>query len=391
MKLNRSYLSYASFLSMIIGGFVGTTFGAALPSIRESLHLSISQTGTLIAARTIGYILSSFFSGYLIDRLGKKFLACIGAALYGFGLLTFGVLPGLWINFLIFLVLGMGSGQLQLVSNALFIDLYQERRSNMMNILHFFFTLGCIFGPLYTGFLLSHGLSWRSAYLTYGVITLGLFLVFLLLRFPDRAGEHRKSTDVGSFGLLKERLVVLLLLLLGLHVSVQVGTGTWMTSYLKEQIALPLSTSANILALYWAGMAVGRLLCYRISHRISHNLLLFIMSAGSFTFLLISLLTSSPGLLLLLFALMGFFLSAFYPMVIVIGGSLFQKKSGAVVGVLSAGASISSTLLQWTMAQISEASSIQIGMVFFFALALLTIVTTLIVFREAKKAGYQDI
>jgi fucose permease len=385
-----TFLSYASYLTMILTGLVSTTFGAALPEIRDTLEISISQTGTLIVAKTIGFIIATFFSGVVIAKFGKKALGCLGAATSCCGLLAFGILPGLWINFAVYLVVGIGAGCTQVVANSLIIDLYDKKRSNMMNLLHFFFTFGSVLGPLYAGLVFRHALSWRFAFMTCAVIALIIFCAFILLPFPDKTRDCKNNTDIRSFNLLKERLVLLLLVLLGFHVTVQLGVGNWLTSYLEEYLSLPHVLSSNILTFYWVGMAIGRFVCYKFSHRLKHHQLMLAMVVGSFVFLLVSIIASSSAQLLVLLALLGFSLSGFYPMVVVIGGSLYQRRSGAVIGVLAAGASISSTLLQWFMAQLSEVTDIRTGMVFYISIAFLTIPITIIVFNQARKAGYVD-
>ncbi len=390
MRTNRAYLAAAAYVVMIMTGIGATTFGAALPEIRETLRLTISQTGTLIVAKTVGYILGSLSASFVIERVGKKIIGCAGAVMYGTSLLLFGVFPGLWINFALYMLLGLGSGYAQLVANSLIIELYDEKRSNMMSILHFFFTLGSVAGPVVVGLLYRRGLSWRWAFVTYSAIALTLFWMFAVVRFPERADGDGRGTRVSSFRLLREPVVLILVLLMGSYVTVQIGVGNWLTSYLEQYISLPLVLSSNILAVYWVGMALGRLLCFRISHRVGHRVLLLVMSLGASLFLIFSILASSPAALLVLAGLLGLSLSGFYPIVMAMGGSLYRARAGAVAGIIAGGASLSASLLQWTMAQISDASTIRVGMVFYAAVAAASIVTTLAAIRLVRRAGYVD-
>jgi len=115
------------------------------------------------------------------------------------------------------------------------------------------------------------------------------------------------------------------------------------------------------------------------------------MSVGAFLFILLSLLASSPAALLVLAGLLGLSLSGFYPIVMAMGGSLYRARAGAVAGIIAGGASLSASLLQWTMAQISDASTIRVGMVFYAAVAAMSIVTTLAAMRLVRRAGYVDV
>ncbi len=60
-------LSFIAFISL---GLPDGLLGVAWPSIRRDFSIPLDAIGTLLAASTAGYILSSFFSGVLVRVMG---------------------------------------------------------------------------------------------------------------------------------------------------------------------------------------------------------------------------------------------------------------------------------------------------------------------------------
>lgn len=73
-----------SILGMLMYGtfYMGRqNFGVAASSLRDSLHLSAIQIGTISGSMLIAYAMGSFASGYLADRFGVRIIVCAGALL----------------------------------------------------------------------------------------------------------------------------------------------------------------------------------------------------------------------------------------------------------------------------------------------------------------------
>ena len=59
-----------AFLAFISIGVPDAVLGVAWPSIRHTFGLPLSQLGVLLISGMIGYLVSCFYGGTLIDRLG---------------------------------------------------------------------------------------------------------------------------------------------------------------------------------------------------------------------------------------------------------------------------------------------------------------------------------
>ncbi len=82
-----------AFASFIVLGFPAGLSGIAWPSIRKTFGLAQDSVGALLLAAQIGYITSSFLSGWFTTRFGNGQLLVIGASAATLGLLGYAVAP----------------------------------------------------------------------------------------------------------------------------------------------------------------------------------------------------------------------------------------------------------------------------------------------------------
>ncbi|HYO10081.1 MAG TPA: hypothetical protein VER17_14015, partial [Tepidisphaeraceae bacterium] len=68
-----------AFLALVSIGLPDSILGVAWPSIRQTFGLPVSQLGALLLSGMVGYLLSTFYSGTIVARLGVgRLLLCSG-------------------------------------------------------------------------------------------------------------------------------------------------------------------------------------------------------------------------------------------------------------------------------------------------------------------------
>ena len=375
---HRGYLTGTANLSMALFGIIIGTIGATLPVIISTFGLSLSQAGTLLAADSFGYLLSVMACGYLADRYSKKGILSVGVGWAVVALFCFGRHPAFWLNVFLMFLMGWGAGSMEIVLNALIIDLYTERRANVLSFLHLFFGAGAFVGPRFAGYILSQGYDWRYGYIGAGGLGFLLLLAFLAQRFPEVRSPSQERR-VRAITLCKERLLLLLGVILALYVGAEMGVGKWMTTYLESERSTSISFAADGLSLYWIGLTLGRLILSRISHRFEYALLIQIMNIGTFLSLSAAILVPHSTISVIFFALTGLFFSGVYPIAMAIAGSSFPEYSATAASILATGGAVGSMIFPWSMSWISERTNLTVGMGFYVLLAILMIGVTRIV------------
>src|SRR5215207_3392122 len=83
-------LMFVAFISL---GLPDGLLGVAWPSIRREFGLPLDNLGFLIIASVTGYLLSSFSSGWLMNRLGVGGLLAASCIATGSGLIGYTLAP----------------------------------------------------------------------------------------------------------------------------------------------------------------------------------------------------------------------------------------------------------------------------------------------------------
>ncbi|AHC15516.1 MFS transporter [Salinispira pacifica] len=173
-------LSYIAFISL---GMPDGLHGVAWPGIRESFGLPLDAIGLILVSGTAGYMLSSFFSGPLMRRLGVGMLLSLSCGATAVSLILYSLLP-VWILFAAAAVLGgLGAGAIDAGLNTYIAKNYGE---HLMQWLHASFGIGVTLGPVIMTMTIeaaggTEG-SWRGGYAIVGIAQLILALGFFLSR-----------------------------------------------------------------------------------------------------------------------------------------------------------------------------------------------------------------
>ena len=265
----------------LLGGVVYLLVGwcGLVPSLVRSIEVALHQSddgiGVYYLVAALAYAAGSFFGGLVTERLGRRRVLAVAAALLATGLIALGI-TGSWALFLAAAVpLGLGVGALDGGANGLFLDLYVTNRGQALNLLHLCFSIGAFLAPLVIGPAVDGGLAWQVVLVGTGVAVLAVGALVLVVAMPDGRRPHpgplsvavRHGRDGGRATGRIPGPLLLLCLAIGCYIASEVGVTDWLVRFLT---AAPLTTATGALALYWAGLAIGRLVSARIADRFDH-------------------------------------------------------------------------------------------------------------------------
>jgi len=211
-----------------------------MPFVQPDLRLSNTQIGLLASALSLTWALAAFGIGKLSDTLGKRKLLLILATL-AFSLCSF--LSGLASSFALLLgarlLMGAAEGGVMPISHALVAsEVAPERRGLAQGITQNFGSnlLGSFVAPvLLVAFATAYG--WRSAFFLAGLPGIVCAaLIWWLIREPTEvpAAEQSLQRSIGVLGLLRERNVLICVILATLLVSYLVICWAFMPLYLTR-------------------------------------------------------------------------------------------------------------------------------------------------------------
>jgi fucose permease len=331
MKQNRLSVPLVAitFGNMALLGFLNSMRGVSFPLIKTGFDASYNEMGLLSALASFSTVCFSIIAGVFMNRYGLKkdimaafFFTIVGAVLLYFAS-SFWMALGLYI----FLVAGFGFFEIGL--NGMGIRIFTVRSGLMMNLLHFFYGVGAIFGPRFMGSLVNSGLRWQDVY-PLAVIPVIIFLVIsLFIRFPEENSEENNEVSVekASFWtMLKDPMVWLFGLILGFGGSIEGCSVTWSGLYFFDVYGLdPSTTGAAIISIFYLLYTLSRFISGFIIEKtgymrsvIAAGLAIILLFAGTFGL-------GRNGIYLL--PVSGFFIAIIWPTVLAIGSGYFKERA----------------------------------------------------------------
>src|SRR5437867_4703825 len=145
MKLSLLLTQYLGFVTL---GMAMSVVGPLVPATRGEIPMSYLQAGTVLSGQFLGMLVTVPFGGYLADRFGKKaFLLGSGLVFAAglFGCAASRSFPALLSSCVL---AGIGGGGYEVGINALQADHAGVDSGKAMNLLHFFYGVGAIAGPI---------------------------------------------------------------------------------------------------------------------------------------------------------------------------------------------------------------------------------------------------
>ena len=161
------------------------------------------------------------------------------------------------------------------------------------------------------------------------------------------------------------------------------GVSNWIVRFLEPA---PLTTATLALSLYWAGLAVGRLVSSVIADRFDHLRFTIVCALGIAAAIAVAVFAPSLPIAIAAFFAAGVASGPVFPMIIVIGGDRSPERSAAVGGSLTGMATMGSTIYPPAMGFMSVTVGLTAAMLGNAVMAIGCVVA-LVAFRRATRQG----
>jgi MFS family permease len=172
MRAARSPIVFLLAAVLFINYVDRGTLGTAMPLLQGDLHLSDSQTGTLLSAFFWTYTLTQIPVGWLAERFGAHRVLAIGLTLWASATMLVGVAHSFAALLILRLLLGLGeSVGFPCVSKLLALVVPPKGLGLANGIVGFAYLFGPAVG-IYLGGRLMAQFGWRSAFLVFGALSL---------------------------------------------------------------------------------------------------------------------------------------------------------------------------------------------------------------------------
>ncbi len=356
MVENRGRLMWASFLTLIAAGMGFGVRTGTLAEWAKDFGFTQLELGTITGGGLVGFGVVILGASMFIDRVGYKAILLLAFLLHVLSvIITLAATPvyqsmgkdaTYWCLYIGIFIFAIANGLCEAVINPLIANIYPERKTHYLNILHAGWPGGLILGGI-VGYLLL-GTNAKLTQLRWEIV-LGLYLIpciwygLIVLKehFPESAVKKAGIT----FGqMLAEFASPILLFLLVLHACVgyvELGTDSWITNITEAMTGngflLFIYASAIMFVLrFFAGPIVERtnplgLLC--LSTVLGTTGLLFLSSA------------KTAMMAWLAVTIYGFGKTFLWPTMLGIVGERFPRGGALTMGMIGGVGMLSAGLL----------------------------------------------
>lgn len=247
--------------------------------------------------------------------------------------------------------MGFSFGFFEVAVNSLIVSLIIKNTVILMNFTHLFYGVGASIGPFYASKVVNSSLDWSMIYVIFSILLISAMFFILLIKFPRTKREKNKGS-IFDFSIFKDKIIWLFSIMLGLTIAVEMSMGSWLANYLTFFRGLTTKESSLYITLFFVFFTFGRLVSGFIAKKIGHFTIIIWYFIGSvITILTASLLSNS---FLILFSVSGFFISVFFPVIMVIIAKKYPKSITSILGSIITFAGIISMILVFLIGKIND-------------------------------------
>ena len=321
-----------------IFGLVDGVWLARIPAVKQHLRLSDALLGIALLAAPVGLVVVAAFADRLIDRFGSARPTAAGAVAIALLPIALGLAGSMAALMAVLLVYGMAGGMTDVAINAQAVRAERGYRRPIINSFHGCFSFGGLLGALLGGLF-----AWADIGPAATFAAIGVPLAVLatagrrrLLHGPEAgdpaAPSDRATAAVRARAAARRHAVALRIAALGLLALCSLlgegAAGSWSAVYLRDNLGTSAAFAALGYAAFSVTMAAGRLTGDRLAARFGPGRLVSGCGVVAALGLAGALISRSPALSLVGFALFGAGLSSTFPQLLSTAGNIRTSRSG---------------------------------------------------------------
>jgi len=275
------------FLSFFSIAIITTSLGVLVNELITASYITISQAGTIVSARSLGYLIGAFASTKLFYKINySKILPIYFLAISILLLLFLNFNSSLMTYIIIFLLFGMLKNLVTVGGNQLMsLTFIKGANNNIINYVQALYGLGTFVSPLLSGYIVTK-FNISILYVIFLSLSLGvsLYFAFSLNKINFSIKKKTQLDSESSF-----RNISLLIIFFALYASCEIFIGTWGPFLLTNN-----GVSKNIVylsnALFWISLAGSKIILIPLTNKLKNIkviVLSIIISIASILMLLI--------------------------------------------------------------------------------------------------------
>lgn len=264
--VNKNRLFIASCFALITTAFAFGIRAGIMNDLASDFSLNDTQLGWINFMGIFGFPIATLIGGPLYNSLGPKKIGWLAFFSHLAGI-TFSILStSYWPLFFSTFFISFGNGLVEAAYNPMIAGMYDEKeKATMLNKFHVWFPGGIAIGSIIATLLSNAGFGWQVKLAVMFIPTIIYGFLFYGQAFPEHRKEASGSTADNVKAIFSSPLYWVMLVLMAMTATTELGTQSWVERILGAAGAQPLL----VLALVTGLMAVGRYFAGPLIHRLN--------------------------------------------------------------------------------------------------------------------------
>jgi fucose permease len=356
--------SATSFAMMALYGLFLNMIGELIPPIIEDFGISLTKAGLIQAFFNLGGIVTLVGMIYLSDLVRKSRQVFYSFLFFSITLALTGLLASSYVLIVAaFVLFGFSTKIFDVSVNAYINEINTTGREFYLQMLHMFFGIGAVLGPVSASLLSKTAMGWKSVFLFLGIACIVMSIVSFATIFktspmtesmPDRHAEDKLNLA----SLFKNPQVWVLTISAMCFSGSYVGLVTWFPSYAKSLETDAGKLSGIILSIYFIGFVISRIVSSLILKESNSRKLIILTALGGTATLFAAILIGRTWAFFAFLFLSGLFTGATLPIIIFVACLNFPRNTGGITSIMYTGIAVTAILVPYVMGVIGDSSSI---------------------------------
>lgn len=390
-NVNHVFTLIAAYGSLFLFGLINSIKSVSLPMLKDAYCDTYDNQGVLVSISWLGYVIFALFISMLIIRIGVRKVLIIGYGIMIAALASTSVVNCFGLSLASLFIMSIGISFFDLGANALGSVTFTKKPALMMNILHFFYGVGGILGPMLASTITRNVWEdWRAPYLFSLPLVAAMLIFIVASKFTtNQALEHKtiKSSLHEMKEMLKKPLLWLFAVMLGMFGVLGILISNWGGLYLQDVFGMDVKTTgATFVTCFFIALAASRLLSGFIIEKLGYFKSIMWASILMLVIVVLGISLGETGVWI--FPLMGVPIGIAAPTTIAIVVRIFPEKAAVTVSLLLVLQCMVFTTLQYVIGLANE----YIGAAWGFRTSIIYILVAIsliyFIHRYGRKRGY---
>lgn len=274
---------FANLMMFIMFGLNDQTTGSLIPTLTKKYDISKVVVSNIFLTQVFGYMLASVLNEKLHKMWGMRgaMITSAGLCVVCFGILA--LQPSSFFLYAVcYLPIGFSIGIADSTANVMMGNL-ETHKNEWMGVTHGLYGASSMVTPPIVSYFSKYG-RWSNFFLIpLAISALALLIILPACRFETATkydyvcSAHKASDDNVEEGdeedgtsisqLLRNPAVLLYALYLFVYLGAEVGTGSWLFSYLLATKSDDTISMSYVTSSFWVGLTVGRFLLGFVTKR----------------------------------------------------------------------------------------------------------------------------